>query len=684
MKVKFISLFLLCLSVTCLQAQVDRSKMPTPGPAPEVNLGSPATFSLDNGLRVIVVENHKLPRARVNLTIDNKPQTQGRKAGIESLYSTMMGNGTKKLDKDVFNEQIDFLGASVSYGSSSASANSLSKFFPKVFGLMADGLLYPKFTEEEFVTQKKRIIEGIKSQQNSAKAIARNVDNALTYGKMHPYGEFPTVESVKRINLSDIKSYYNNFITPKNAYLVVVGDVDVSEVKKLAKKYFDTWKEETPPTASFPKVNEVQYTQVNFINMPNAVQSEIAVMNPVHLKKSDPDFFAALIANQILGGGSDGRLFNNLREAKGYTYGAYSRLRNDKYISDFSASASVRNAVTDSAVVAFLDEIHGMRDEKVSRQELQLAKAKYSGGFVRALENPSTIARYALNIEKDNLPKNYYQNYLKNINAVTPEEVQLAAKKFFKVNHARIVIVGKGNQVGPALEKLSYKGKSVPVKYFNKEAEPIKKPEYNKSAPSNITVSSIYDQYIKAIGGRKPVEAVRTLYTKYKGSMGPQTITLTIKKTKEGKSLTEIGAGGMVVQKLVFDGEQGYSQAQGQTHDFSEEEIKQAQKQAVLFPELEMSKEDKLTGVEKVNGEDAYVIKTSMGESVYYSVGSGLKLKEETHTDMGSSTTTFSDYKTLNGVKFPYTISRSFGPQNIEFKIEDIKLNENVSDSDFE
>lgn len=684
MKIKFISLVLLCLLFTSVQAQVDRSKMPEAGPAPEVNLGSPDSFELNNGLKVLVVENHKMPHVRARLTLDNKPYSEAPEIGLKSLYSAMMGNGTKNMSKDKFNQRVDFLGASVGYGSESGYASSLTKFFPEVFGLMADGLLHPKFTEDEFQSQKDRMIEGIKSNQNNVKSIAGQVQNALTYGKNHPYGEFATVESTKRVKLSDVKSYYNNFISPKNAYLVVVGDINKRKAKKLVKKYFKDWDEQTPPSATLPEVRDVQYTQINFVDVPNAVQSEVAVINPVHLKKSSPDYFPAIIANQILGGGGDSRLFNNLREDKAYTYGAYSRLGSDKYVDRFKATASVRNNVTDSSVVAFLNEIHRIRDEKVSRQELELAKAKYTGNFVRALEKPATIAQYALSIKINDLPEDFYQDYLKKISAVTTEDVQRVAKKYFKPTKARIVIAGKGSEVAPALEEMTYKGKSIPVKYFNKDGDPVAKPDYNKAVPEGVTVKTVYDDYIQAIGGRDKVEEMNSVYMKSTGKMGPRSVTMIVKRTKDGKSLSKVMSSGMVMQKSVFDGEKGYVKIQGQKQKFSDEQVEAAKKEAGLVSELEVSEDAEITGIETVNGEDAYVVKTSENTTDYYSVESGLQLQSVTSSEQGSTTANYSNYKTVDGVKFPFTISRSFGPQSIEFNVDELKINQNVSDSDFE
>lgn len=684
MKIKIISIFILCLLFSEVHAQVDRSKQPQPGPAPKINLGRAESFKLDNGLKVLVVENHKLPRVQASLVIDNVPHAQGNKVGEKSLYSAMMGTGTQAMTKDEFNERIDFLGANVGFGSENAYASSLSKFFPEVLGLMADGLIHPKFDQTEFEAQKSRAIEGIKSNEKNAKAIGRNLRSALAYGKNHPYGEFETEKSVKALSLADVKKYYSNYITPKNAYLVVVGDVKEREVKKLVKENFSDWASHTPPSATLPNVPAVQYAQINLIDVPNALQSEIYVVNTVELKKTDKDYFPVLMANQILGGGGEGRLFLNLREDKSYTYGAYSGIGADKYVSTFTASASVRNAVTDSAVTAFLNEIHKIRDEQVSRQELEVAKAKYTGNFVRALEQPSTIADYALSIETDDLPKDFYKNYLKKVKAVTVEDVQRVAKKYFDVKHQRIVIAGKGSEIAESLENYTYNGKSIPVKYFDKEGNSVSKPEYNKSVPEGVSVQSVYNDYLKAIGGKEAVSKVNSLMIKGSATVQGMAIELTSKQTKEGKSLEEVTMNGMTASKTVFDGEKGYNAAQGQKMELTDEQIADKKANGAIFPELNVSKDAELTGMEKVDSKDAYVVKSSDKETDYYNTKTGLKVQTVTTTPQGNQTTGFSDYKEVKGVKIPSKMTVSFGPQPIDVDISEIKINEGVSDADFE
>ncbi|MCC8359267.1 M16 family metallopeptidase [Salinimicrobium sediminilitoris] len=687
MKNKIIALAVLFLTTTGIQAQIDRSTPPKAGPAPEINLEKPETFTLDNGLKVLVVENHKLPRVSMVLTMDNPPIYEGDKAGVSTLTGAMLGEGTKNISKEKFNEEVDYLGANMNFSSRGASANTLSKYFPRILELMAKGALNPDLNQEQFATEKERTLENLKSGEKDVSSNARRISSALTYGKDHPYGEFTTKESVEGLSLEDVKEFYNNYYVPQNAYLVIIGDVKPSEVKKLVKKNFGSWKKSELPKNTMPQVNNVAETQVNFVNFPNAVQSEVQVTNAIQLKKGDPDYFPVLIANKILGGGGEARLFLNLREDKGYTYGAYSSTGDDKYVARFVASASVRNAVTDSAVVAFLDELHRIRNEKVSEEELANAKAKYTGDFVLALERPTTIAAYALNIETDDLPQDFYQTYLKKINAVTAEDIQRVAKKYYLADNARIIVVGKGSEVAEKLENLSYNGKDIPVKYFDKYANAIEKPDYNKSVDPSVSVENIFNDYIKAIGGEEAVKDIESVYMIAQAELQGQKMDLETKVTSSGKSSTVVSMAGNVMQKQIFNGATGFVAAQGQKIPFTEEQVTAAKAEAHPFPEM-MAKNATVEGIEDVDGEEAYAVKMDENTTNYYSKESGLKIKQVKTMKQGPQTMTipitYSDYREVEGVKFPFGLSQSMGPMTLEFQVSEILVNENVTDADFE
>ena len=507
MKIKFIALATLFFVAITAQAQIDRSKQPVPGPAPTISLETPSTFTLKNGLTVMVVENHKLPKVNYSLRIDNPPIYDGDKAGISGIVAAMLGNGTTTISKDEFNDEVDFLGASMNFGSSSASASSLTKYSDRILELMADAAKNPLFTEEEFQKEKTKAIENLKSDKKSVDAVASRVSNALSYGKKHPFGEFVTEETLNNITLDNVRSYYQKYFNPSKGYLVVIGDVEVSDVKRKIKKYFGDWEQgldlSTSMTASTPNLPT---TQINFVDMPNAVQSSIEFTNNVDLKMKDSDYHAVLLANYILGGGGEGYLFLNLREDKGYTYGSYSSISPNKYVGNFSATASVRNEVTDSSVVAMLSEIKRIRTEKVDAQRLKDAKAKYTGNFVMAVERPSTIANYALNIKLRDLPEDFYKTYLEKINAVTADDILRVANKYFLANQGRIVIVGKGSEVVSNLEKTG-----IPIKYFDEYANPVEKPVFSKSVPEGVTLTTVMDNFFKASGGMDKVKAVKSL-----------------------------------------------------------------------------------------------------------------------------------------------------------------------------
>ncbi|MFC6875614.1 M16 family metallopeptidase [Flavobacterium myungsuense] len=663
-----------------MQAQI--IPQPKPGQDPTIKIGKPRTFELKNGLKVLVVENHKLPRVSFSLRIDNTPYAEGDKKGVSDLTSALIGSGTKTMTKEAFNEEVDFLGASINLENNGGYASGLSKYYNRILELMADAALNSVFTQEELDKNKARLIEGLKTDEKSVEAVASRVQNVLTFGKSHPSGEFLTEESINKVTLNEVIANYNTYFVPEKAYLVIVGDVNFDKVKKQVETLFNPWLKATAPNLTISDPKDVQYTQINFIDMPNAVQSNIAVMNVSNLKMTDKDYFATILANEVLGGNFNSYLNMNLREKHAWTYGAGSGIDGSKYVSTFGAYSQVRNAVTDSAVVEFLKEIKRIRTEKVSDEDLKNVKASYIGNFVMQIEKPQTIAGYALRTKTQGLPEDFYENYIKNINAVTPEDIIIAANKYFLADNARIVIVGKGSEVLPGLEKLK-----IPIFYFDKYGAPVEKKVLNKTIPAGVTAKSVLDNYIKTIGGLKALSDVKSILTISSGTIQGAQLELTSKTTSSNKMLREIKAMGMSMMKQVVNEKGAYLVQQGQRKDLTGEELTEMKASANTFDELSLSKKEGiiLGGIEEINGAEAYVIKDK--ESLYYyDVKSGLKVAEsktlEQEGQKITQTTSYSDYKEVKGIKFPYKIVLNIGME-IELTTTDVKINEGVSDSDF-
>jgi predicted Zn-dependent peptidase len=672
------------MSSWSLMAQIDRSVQPQPKAAPKIQLEDPQTFTLSNGLKVLVVENHKLPRVRIQLLLDNPPVLEGEKAGVSSLTGALLGKGSSNISKDDFNEEVDFLGATISFSGQSAFASTLSRYFPRILELMAEAALNPNFSQEEFEKEKERFIENLRSEEKDVSAVARRVQSALAYGTGHPYGEFVSIESLEKVTLEDVSNFYARYFSPDNAYLVLIGDLDVKTAKKLVKTHFKDWSSKLQNGPSYSEATNLAEPTINFVDMPNAVQSEIVVQNLVSLKMSDPDYIPVLIANQILGGGAEGRLFLNLREDKGYTYGSYSSVGTDKYSNArFRASAQVRNAVTDSAVVEILSEIKKIGTERVSEVDLKNAKEKYKGSFVRSLERPETVANFALNIETQGLSADFYENYLSRIDAVTAEEVQRVAQKYFKVDEARIVVVGKGSEVLPALEKMQFDSKPLKVAYFDKFAAAIDRPEFKIELPEGITAASVLNAYLEAIGGREAASAVKTFAITYGASVQGMNLQLVVGQSAANEFTQEMKMMGNVMQRTVITETEAFMEAQGQKIPLDDTQKKTVAEDAALFSELlwltNPNAEMSLIGIEMVDDRPTYAVKVSENRVAYYDTETGLKLKQVTTQEMQGQTisqsTSFGEYKEVSGLLIPHVVSQNLGPQTVDFTIEEAKIN---------
>ncbi|WP_426432067.1 M16 family metallopeptidase [Winogradskyella sp. HB-48] len=685
----FIALFLMTVGV--VNAQIDRSKQPKPGPAPKITLEKPGEFKLNNGIEVLVVENHKLPRLSITLRIDNKPISEGDKAGVSSILGAMLGNGTTNIPKDEFNDEIDFLGANLGFGSQSAFASSLSKYSDRIIELMADAAINPLLTKEEFEKEKEKLIENLKSQEKSVDAVAGRVGSALSYGKNHPRGEFVTEETVNNIEFGDVLAFYEKYFNPNNAYLVIVGDVEIGDIKRKVKEHFGKWEKSAGVDITIPEpAANAQYTQINFVDMPNAVQSNISLTNNVDFKMNDDDYHAVLIANKILGGGFGSYLNMNLREEHGYTYGARTSISPSRWnASRFTAGAAVRNMVTDSAVVETLKEINRIKTEPVDTKDLENAKAKYVGDFILDLESPRTIADYALNIKLNNLPEDFYSTYLAKINAVTKEDVMRVANKHFRPENARIVVVGKGSEVLENLEKTG-----IPIKYYDAYANATEKPVFSKPLPEGLTAETVIKNYVKAVGGEDALRAVNTTHTTSEMTIpgAPFKPKAIIKQMSPNKFSMEVIAEGMgTLMKQNFDGENGYMVQQGQRIPMDEKDVSSRKSNKGLFEELFMESSNlELVSKTTIDGTDVYKIKVTKDDKSshrYYDVETGYLLRtEETNETQGQSITTvtdYSNYKEVNGVMMPYTMKVTAGPQAFTFETTEVKINEGVTAEDF-
>jgi len=679
MKKFALGILVMLLATGITFAQVDRSKLPASGPAPEIKIGEAETFTLANGLKVFVVKNTKLPRVSFTLVLERDPILEGDKAGLSTFIGEMMMGGTKNRTKDQLDQEIDFIGASLSASATSVSASSLKKHQGKMLDLMADVLFNPVFPQPELDKLKKQSLTGLATTKDDPQAISSRLSRAVLYGKNHPYGESQTEQTTKNITLDDVKAYYQTYFKPNIAYLAIVGDIDKAEAQKVVNQYFGAWKKGVVPTFTYPMPVRAAKQAVALVDRSSSVQSVIDVTQPVAMKIGDPDYISSRLLNQILGGGSASRLFMNLREDKGFTYGAYSSIDADKLVGNISASASVRSEVTDSAVYEFVYEIKNLVDKGVTQVELDKAKAELAGSFGRSLEQPGTVANFALNTARYNLPKDYYATYLKKLNSFTVADINATAKRLIEPDKFIITTVGNGSEIK---EKLAQFGEVVEYDIMGEPAKQL-------VADANMTAEKVLENYLNAIGGADKVSAIKSAKISMDANVMGTPLTIAfVYDTQNGRYGQKLSVAGNVMQKTSLANGKGSMSVQGNTIEMAPAQLAEAQLNSYLFPEAVYKSNGytiSLDGLKDVDGKPAYkvVIATASGAKLinYYAQDSGLKIKYE---NPASGDTYYGDYQATNGVLLPmsWTIKSPQFPVPLEAKVTSLKLNVPVTDAD--
>lgn len=689
---KLFSTFLLSILLSVgLYGQIDRSEPPIATGSPDINFGEYQVYELKNGLTVIVVENHKLPRIAVDLFIDRDQIFEGDKAGYVSLAGEMMRQGTELMPKDKLDETIDFMGASLSTSAQGAFARGLSKYNERLVEILSDVVLNPAFPQEEFDKLKKQQISGLETQKDDPDALSNRLFNAMLYGKNHPYGEFATIESTEKVTLEDCKQYYQDYWLPNQAYLTFVGDIKAKKAKKLAKKYFKKWATGEVKEHNYSSPEKPASTKISIIDRSSSVQTVLSLGNTIALKPGHPDIAKLSLANQILGGGSIGRLFQNIREDKGFTYGAYSNYDEDPLIGEFTAGASVRTEVTDSSVTEFLYEFNRLRNEPVPAKDIQAAKNFIIGSFGRALERPQTMARLALNVQRYDLPADYYENYLKRLSALNAADIKEAAQKYIQADAMHITAVGKGTAIAPMLEKFGA------VQFYDYQVNPTEAPAMD--LPEGLTAAQVMDNYIKAVGGAEILKQIQDVEINMSVEVPgmPSPASGTEKYLNNEKYFMEMKMAGMgTLQKEVYNGETATESGMRGTSEITGDELKDYKLKAYVVPELYYEKHKVKTELKEmatIDGEKAYGVEVTMpsGETTmhYYSADSGLKIKTSTSQETPNGPVTqnvfLTNYENYDGLMQPKVQKLKVGGQTITVTIEQVKVNSgDVTAADFE
>ncbi len=673
---------------------LDRSLRPEPGPTPEIKFKNPTIFTMPNGMKLYVVEDHKVPKVSMLTIFDFEPPLEGKLTGLNEFVGEILMSGTHEHSKDEINSIIDGMGATLSIGSSSIYAASLTRHFDNLMKMTAEVLLQSKPDPKELELLKKQALSGLETTKDDPNAQLENASAVAIFGDKHPYGEVMSPETVKNIQIEDCIGYAKYYFRPNVAYMAIVGDITPVEAKAKVDQYFSQWQKSDVPKSKYNMKSKPTDRQVVFVPKTGAVQSNFAVTYPVDLKPNSTEVLPVSVMNYILGGGSSSKLFMNLRERHGWTYGAYSSINPDPLMSTFKATAKCRNEVTDSAVAETLAEMENMIKGNFSDEDLQAAKANLGGRFSRSLENPRNLARYAINIDRYKLDKDYYKNYLIRLADVDKEDLQKTSAKYLDTKKAYIVVSGNEDQALESLKKFDSDGKIDVRNYLGRV------PEKTAEVSADVTAASVVMAYINATGGEQIWNSVKDIYSKSEGSINGQTLTIEQWRSS-GKLKNNISMMGMNIQTVVYADGKGYQSDQtGKKTELTQEELEEYKAAANYQLELNYEKEGynlELKGSTKYDDKDAYelLITSPNGQAYteYYDMKTHYKLASITTMEQqGMSmvqTIKFNDYKeTGGGVVMPFSnttiISAGGQSQTIESKVVDVKINQGIEESVFQ
>lgn len=681
------------VAITGVYGQLDRSVRPNPAQAPTININDSEVFKTSNGITVVLSENHKLPRVSFDLVMGASPIAEGPKAGVNSIMGQLVLSGTSNRTKDVLDAEVDYMGATLNADGNSLYLSCLTKHLDKALGIMQDVVLNTTFPESEFERIKKQSESGLLSTKASPDEMAANAEKRANFTG-HPYGDVMNEASLAAITREDVLANFKQIFTPQGAYLVIVGDITKDQAKALAEKYFGSWKGQSLYKVDLNGGKMTKGNRVIFVNKPGAVQSVISISLPVDVKSGDKNQLPLTVLSEILGGGSFGsRLMQNLREDKAYTYGCRSDLQITRDGSWMSASGSFRNEVTDSAITQILYEFARIQEGYVNDQELALTKASMAGSFARSLESPQTIARFALNIIRNNLSADYYKNYLKRLDAIDKEAVLLMAQQYLASGY-NIVVVGNES----VLEKIKQFDADGVIEKMDAFGNPVV-----EMKTADISADQLLEKYILAVTQTTSMKAATKKMKKIKSvnkemELTAQQIPGALKMTDvfqaPNSDASTLEMQGMVLQRQYFDGTNGGStNMQEGKKPLSPEALAAKKKSVGLFPEMNYKTSGmtyELKGIENQNGTDFYVLVTNDGEKQqfdYFNTKTFLKSKtviiQTENGETSEQAISFSDYKDVNGLLFAHSLNLMMGEMGLSGKIVKLEVNGKVDPKTF-
>lgn len=662
-------------------AQSGPAVRPVAGSVPKAVFPEFTEATLKNGLRVVIVEDHRQPVIYIRTLIMSGGASDVKHIGSSGAVAALLQKGTTTRSADEIARKIDFYGSSIAAGASSDDVNIftsiLTKDIDQVLPIYADVIEHPVFPQDELAKYVSNKLAELKQSRQDPSYPGRMMGRKLAFGE-HPYGAVETEESVNALTTDVLKKWHDKNFGPNNAVIAINGDVTKSEIMPILEKYFGEWKPVTPDKPQYPVLNDIKGTPIVLIDRPGSVQSSIR-LERLGLRRGDALYDrASFIASVFAGNGNIGfgnRLFQNIREKHGYTYTPGGSLTSSIDRGVLVAIAEVRNAVTDSALDQMLYEYRRLSTEEIPADELAMDKSIVTGSFLMSLANPSTTSSNLLEIMEYNLPKDYFQTYAARINALSASELKSVAARVYSPNDIAIIVTGDAKEIKPKLARFG------DVAVYDVDLKPASQMAY---APSDLTLDKVLDKFYAALG-KPALEKVNDRTTEadveitFNGQSMPGKLTSV--EAVPNKKYEKLSLTFGTMQNWV-DGEHVWQQQGPKSAELTGDDLKRELADAEFSPELKLGDANHKLGLlgstTLKSGEDAYVLSlekpNTNPEKWYISKKSGLLVQREVASPAGMTVMSFGDYRPVDGVMVPYSIALT-GAQDLQLTVTSVKQN---------
>ncbi len=666
-------------------AKEDPRKKPEALPAKEFNFPKYETITLDNGLKVFIVNDDQQPTVNFRILLNGGSLADGNKSSVSDITTQMLIKGTAKYSALDIANKLDGLGLSLNVSSSAdycqVYGSGLKKHLQTLLEITNELLTAPTFPQDELDKLKSISIADVKQMKARSSSVAAAIGRIALYGSEHPYAKMASEETINSLQVNDLKQYFKSNFIPNNATMVITGDVSAKNIKKDLEKYFSNWKKGTKNEFAVPEIKP-EPVGVYFVSRPGAVQSSINVVTQ-GVPRNHPDYDKLNFTSSIIGAGFAGRLFKTLRETYSYTYTPFGYITSTKFTNRFSCGADVRGDVTDSSIIVINDQLELLTKEMPSDAELNLLKKYEIGQYLMAFSSKDYSGMLIQNADFYGLNINDIKTQHLKIQKYTPIDMMTTAKKYMNPRGSYIVVVGDP-KIKPSLEKFGkiyeYNTDYLPETGAKAKAEKI-----------DLSANQLIDKYVNAIGGKDKINSINTIIAtgKIDFSIQGQTLPGSVEeKTKAPNKKYSMMDLGMMQNVYWCNGTKAWMKVGNTTSEAEPDDFEKIKAQSTIMRDanlINLGYKVEVIGKQK----DWIVAKVSKNKeelTYFYDAKTFLIVKKEWAEPMQDGmlpvTEIYSDYKDFGGVKFPTTVKLETAMYNYTQSLK-YEINSPIDDADF-